>query len=157
MGSPRDVRRLSLLALYQLEARRNEDLELIRATLDDTDALEEEGFSFADPRSALTDAERERAFETARAAYEHRAGADEELGALSTEWRIERMAAIDRAILRLAHYEITRSGARPRASVHEAVELAKQFSTKESPAFVNALLDKVLRRVLDADPAGAEP
>jgi len=157
MGSPRDVRRLALLALYQLEARNEEDVELIRATLDDAESLEDEGLTLADPRSKLTERERDRALETARAAYTNRAGADAELGALSPEWRVERMPAIDRAILRLAHYEMTRpEGAKPKASVHEAVELAKQFSTEESPAFVNALLDRVLKRVLGADPAAAE-
>lgn len=156
MASPRDIRRLSLLALYQLEARNEDEHDSIRETLDDTHTLEEEGFAFADPNTDPTPKERDRAFETARRAYERRDVADAELGELSTEWRVERMPAVDRAILRLAHYEITDPGcAVPRAVVHEAVELAKQFSTAESPAFVNALLDKVLKRVLGERPASS--
>jgi transcription termination factor NusB len=41
--------------------------------------------------------------------------------------------------------------------VNEAVELAKQFSTADSPGFVNALLDKILKRVLAESPAGSSP
>ena len=157
MGSPRDERRLALLAMYQIEAREETDLDLIRATLDDAESLGDEGLAFADPGSALTAAQRDRAFETARAAYARRGIADAELGALSTEWRVERMPAIDRAILRLAHYEMTATETpKPRATVHEAVELAKQFSTRESPAFVNALLDRVLKRVLAGGASAAE-
>ncbi|MEO0715978.1 MAG: transcription antitermination factor NusB, partial [Planctomycetota bacterium] len=45
--------------------------------------------------------------------------------------------------------EMTRTETPPKAAVNEAVELAKRFSTEKSPAFVNALLDKVLKRVLE--------
>ena len=55
-----------------------------------------------------------------------------------------------RAILRLAHYEMTATDAAPKQVVSDAVELAKHFSTDRSPAFVNALLGKVLKRVLAA-------
>lgn len=155
MGSPRDVRRLALLALYQLEATGGSDPASIRETLDDAESLADEGLVMSDPGMTLTDRERDRAFKTATAAYANRETADAELGALSTEWRIERMPAMDRAVLRLAHHEITVAGDKPKAAVHEAVELAKQFSTPESPGFVNALLDKVLKRVLAERGAGS--
>lgn len=159
MGSPRDIRRLALMALYQLDARAGDDLELIRGSLDDTDSFLSEGLSFADPASKLSEKDRDSAFASAQGAFANIEIADAEFNELSTEWAVHRMPAIDRAILRLAHYEMTMvADPKPKASVNEAVELAKQFSTAESPGFVNGLLDKVLKRVLAAnDRKNAEP
>jgi len=149
MGSPRDIRRLALMALYQLDARSGLDTELIRSSLDDTDTFLSEGLSFADPSSKLSEKDRDRAFDSATRAYANIEIADEEFNGLSADWAVHRMPAIDRAILRLAHYEMTMiADPKPKASVNEAIELAKQFSTAESPGFVNGLLDKVLKRVL---------
>ena len=59
-------------------------------------------------------------------------------------WEIGRMAAIDRAILRLASYElIYEEEIPPNVIINEAIELAKDFSTEESGKFVNGLLDKI--------------
>jgi transcription antitermination protein NusB len=59
-------------------------------------------------------------------------------------WRLERLALIDRAILRLGVHEL-RSGTTPRkVVVNEAVELAKTFSSQEAAGFVNGVLDSVL-------------
>jgi N utilization substance protein B len=57
---------------------------------------------------------------------------------------------VDRAILRLAHFEMTSGKTAPKIVVNEAVELAKRYSTERSPSFINALLDKVLKEVLPA-------
>jgi len=145
------------MALYQLDARAGLDTELIRSSLDDTDTFLSEGLSFADPSSKLSERDRDRAFEAAVGAYANIEVADAEFNGLSEEWSVHRMPAVDRAILRMAHYEMTMiEDPKPKASVNEAVELAKQFSTAESPGFVNGLLDKVLKRVLaQADQAAA--
>jgi len=59
-------------------------------------------------------------------------------------WDIERMASIDRSILRLASYELLYVLATPpNAVINEAIELAKDFSTDESGKFVNGILDKI--------------
>ena len=58
-------------------------------------------------------------------------------------WRFERLAAIDRAILRLAIYEMGSSDTPPKVVLNEAVELAKKFSSQESGSFVNGVLDSV--------------
>jgi transcription antitermination protein NusB len=58
-------------------------------------------------------------------------------------WRFERIAAIDRAILRLAIHELNDSNTPPKVVLNEAVELAKKFSSEESGAFVNGVLDAV--------------
>ena len=146
------------MALFQLDARDGVDLELIRSSLDDTDSLLSEGLSFADPSSELSERDRDQAFRLASGAYSNLEAADEELNSLSSEWAVHRMPAMDRAILRLAHYEMTMvPGSQPKASVNEAIELAKQFSTADSPGFVNGLLDKVLKRVLGSSKPQNEP
>ncbi len=58
-------------------------------------------------------------------------------------WRFERLAAIDRAILRLAIYEMNGTDTPPKVVLNEAVDLAKKFSSEESGAFVNGVLDAV--------------
>ena len=58
-------------------------------------------------------------------------------------WRFERLAAIDRAILRLAIHEMSAADTPPKVVLNEAVELAKKFSSEESGAFVNGVLDSV--------------
>ena len=61
----------------------------------------------------------------------------------SDNWRFERLAAIDRAILRLAIHEMSNSDTPPKVVLNEAVDLAKKFSSEESGAFVNGILDSV--------------
>ncbi len=71
------------------------------------------------------------------------AALDELIAQHSEHWRLERMAAIDRAILRLAVAEL-RAGATPvKVVINEAVELAKKFSTEEAAPFINGILDAV--------------
>jgi len=149
MASPRDIRKLALLALYQLDSRAGDDAEAIRDSLDDVLTLEEEGLTFSDLKMDFSEAQRDRAFVLAQRAYEHREIADVELNELSTDWTVSRMPVVDRSILRLAHFEMTvLEDAQPKAAVNEAVELAKVFSTKNSPGFINGILDKILKRVL---------
>lgn len=80
-------------------------------------------------------------------AYAQRKVADAEFQTLAPEWPAHRQAAVDRAILRLAHYEMSAGIAPSAVVVNEAVELARHFSTEKSPAFINALLDRVLKRL----------
>ncbi|MCA9275654.1 MAG: transcription antitermination factor NusB [Phycisphaerales bacterium] len=157
MASPRDIRKLALLAMYQLDATKGEDPESVRDALDDVETLEDEGLSFVDQRDEFTSGEREKAFRLAMNAFKQRDAADAVLGELSTEWSVSRMPVVDRSILRLAYYEMTRvDGSEPKGVVNEAVELAKQFSTEHSPGFVNAILDKILKRVLAASRSASE-
>jgi transcription antitermination protein NusB len=76
-----------------------------------------------------------------------RAGAeklDERIRAASQNWRIERMARIDRNALRLGAYELLTRTDVPRAVIlDEAVELAKRFGGEESSKFVNGVLDRI--------------
>jgi N utilization substance protein B len=60
-------------------------------------------------------------------------------------WRVERMAAIDRAILRLALAELRTMSTPAKVVINEAVELAKKFSSEEASAFVNGILDAAVK------------
>jgi N utilization substance protein B len=66
----------------------------------------------------------------------------------SQHWRLERMAAVDRNILRLALYELLHEPDVPaKVVINEAVELAKHFGSEESGAFINGILDQVRQKV----------
>src|SRR5262249_22194922 len=84
----------------------------------------------------------------ARGVEQHRDEVDALLAAHSAHWTIDRMPAIDRAVLRLATYELLYepdvAGA---VVINEAVDLAKQYSTKDSGRFVNGLLAKIAETV----------
>jgi len=68
----------------------------------------------------------------------------------ATHWRIDRIAPVDRTILRLGAYELLAEQATPAAVIlDEAVELAKRFGEADSPSFVNGVLDAIRRRVRD--------
>ncbi|USN98023.1 MAG: transcription antitermination factor NusB [Phycisphaeraceae bacterium] len=160
MATPRDIRRLALVGLYQLDARRGEDADQIRETLDETIAhslddekRDDEGTLFLRPEEPFTNKDKAEAFALATDAFGAHKAADTEFEALAPDWPPRRQAAIDRSILRLAHFEMVSGRTPPKVVVNEAVELAKAFSTDRSPAFINGLLGKVLKRVLGA----AEP
>jgi N utilization substance protein B len=76
----------------------------------------------------------------------HRVELDEILARLSQNWRVERLARVDRNVLRLALFELAHCQADvpARVAINEAVELAKHFGSEEAPAFVNGLLDSAL-------------
>ena len=155
MATPSDIRRLALIALYQFDIRPNDDTKQMRAALSETvlhstdeEMHEEEGLLFITPKEPFNERDERRAFELAQDAFSGRGAADNEFEALAPDWPPRRQAAIDRSILRLAHFEMTSGKTPPKVAVNEAVELAKAFSTEKSPAFINGLLGKVLKRVL---------
>lgn len=70
----------------------------------------------------------------------------------STKWKLERMDAIDRAILRIAVFELAvKCELSPRVIINEAIEIAKRYGSEQSPAFVNGLLDSVTSNVTARD------
>lgn len=70
---------------------------------------------------------------------------DARIVAKSANWRLERMPAVDRNILRLAVYEMSSTDSPAPVVIDEALELARQFSTDESVGFINGVLDAVHR------------
>ena len=84
----------------------------------------------------------------ARGAQAQAAALDGQIAEAATHWRIERIATVDRTILRLGAYELAQEKGTPAAVVlDEAVELAKRFGEEDSPAFVNGVLDAIRKRV----------
>ena len=74
---------------------------------------------------------------------------DEIIGRYTRDWRLERLATVDRAILRLGLYEILHRDDIPiRVSINEAVELAKVYGTNDSSRFINGLLGQYVREGL---------
>jgi lysyl-tRNA synthetase/transcription antitermination factor NusB len=72
---------------------------------------------------------------------------DEAITAASTNWRFERIAAVDRNILRIGAYELMKEPQTPsKVIIDEAVEMAKRFGEADSPPFVNGVLDAVMRQ-----------
>ena len=146
--SRRKARELALQALFQMDiAGTDPDTAVAQALTRETepdwapDRLPEESAAFAR--------------ELVRGAWQHREESDRLIAQYARGWRVERMAAVDRAILRMAVYEIVHSEDVPDSvAVDEAVELAKAFSTADSPRFVNGILGSVIRGTKGA--AGAD-
>ncbi|MBC8286942.1 MAG: transcription antitermination factor NusB [Nitrospinae bacterium] len=67
----------------------------------------------------------------------------------SDHWTLERMSMVDRSILRLGICELVfEASTPPKVVINEAVEIAKKFSTEDSPDFINGILDKVFKETL---------
>jgi transcription antitermination protein NusB len=138
-GNRRDVRRLAMQVLYQMDVTGERDR---RAIIDGLD----EGFD--NPRV------REQGTDLAFSAWENHTEADRRVEALAPEWPTHRQPPVDRAILRLAYHEITRGHAPVKVAINEAVELAKHYASEQSPAFVNGVLDKLAKTAGEAGGAG---
>jgi N utilization substance protein B len=84
------------------------------------------------------------------------AAAREELDALlarhARNWKLSRMAAVDRNVLRIGAWELCHSDAPTSVILDEAIELARRFGAESSPAFVNGVLDAVARAVRPGTP-----
>jgi len=74
-----------------------------------------------------------------------RATLDARLSEVARNWRLERMAHVDRNVLRLAAWEILFAGTPAAVAIDEAVELAREFGDDASPRFVNGVLDALLK------------
>ena len=82
-----------------------------------------------------------------RGTVKHVVQIDERITRHAEHWRIERMPAVDRNVLRLAIYEMMALGTPPPVAIDEAIELARRFSGEESVQFVNGVLDAAKREI----------
>ncbi len=144
-GKRRDVRRLAMQVLYQLDAS-GINASTDRQTL--LDGLDDE-FDKA--------VVREQGVDLALSAWAQHKEADEKVEALSPEWPTHRQPPVDRAILRLAYHEMAAGLTPAKVAINEAVELAKQYGSEQSAAFVNGILDKLAKNVGDVAPQTPEP
>jgi N utilization substance protein B len=79
---------------------------------------------------------------------EYRPVLDQRISEAAKNWSLERMTAVDISILRMACFELCYMPDIPaRVTMNEAIEIAKRYGTKESPSFVNGLLDKIAKMV----------
>ena len=100
--------------------------------------------------------EREYARSLALGVLENRQELDRRIVEVTNNWKLDRIAAVDRAILRLGLYELLKMDeVPPKVVINESVELAKKFSTAKSGSFVNGVLDRIYQD-LSAEP-GSSP
>lgn len=131
-GTRRKSRELALQCLYQWDQQRHDaDLELAEEVMDQIEADPE-----ARPHARLI-----------LEAYWARPGEiDEWIDASSDNWRIARMAVIDRNVLRIAATEMRWIDDIPqKVAIDEAIEIVRKFSTEKSAKFVNGILDRLMR------------
>lgn len=134
MTTRRAIRELALQTLYQLDAR---------------DGEADGAVDIADPAGRIDAAGRAEAEALAKGAYAMRQRADDIVRELAPTWPATRQPAVDRALIRLAYYEMATHTTPAKIAINEAIELAKSFSTEKSPAFVNGVLDKMMRKLAD--------
>ena len=72
---------------------------------------------------------------------------DDQLRAVTSNWRLERLGAIERSVLRLGAAELIRRETPPRVAIHESVRLAERYGSQASAHFVNGVLDALARRM----------
>jgi len=136
-GTRRKSRELALQMLFQLDMG-GLDPEQVRAT-------------FWSERKDLDEKVRNFADELFRIACERREEIDPLIERSAEHWRMDRMAAVDRNLLRAAVAEFVGFPSTPRPVViNEALEIARRFSTPESVQFINGVLDSVAREISEA-------
>src|ERR1700722_19116893 len=85
------------------------------------------------------------ALDAAAGTWEQRKIIDDRLERIAPQWPPRRQPGVDRNLIRLAVWEMTSTDTPPKVVIDEAIELAKHFSTEQSPGFVNGVLDAVLK------------
>jgi len=140
-GSRRQAREAALQILYRMDGQPAE-LDLWLA--DPSKLAKELASHFS--HFLVPEPQREFAAQLAAGALKERQQTDALIEASQTQWKLSRMAAIDRNLLRLAAYELTHFMDIPASvTINEAVELAKQFGSAESAGFINGILDQISR------------
>ncbi len=129
MGLRREGRELALQILYAQD--------ILHSDLRDT---------FRGFREFETDQKtREFAEALAQGVQENREAIDQAIVARSKNWALSRMPKVDLNIMRLAGYELMfRPDIPKKVSINEAIEIAKKYGDKESPSFVNGILDELI-------------
>lgn len=114
--------------------------------------LEDVAASFQETRDRVDDRMVEAAIRLAEMAFSHQDEVDEMIRAAAEKWPLERLAAVDRNIMRLAAAEMLYGrDVPPSVAINEAVELAKKYGTEDSGRFVNGVLGALARRHCDHD------
>jgi N utilization substance protein B len=132
MGARRKARELALQMLFQHDMAGNPP-DMIVGTFEDLQKSKPNTREFA-----------ERIF---RGTVDHIGEIDEMIQAQAENWRLSRMAVVDRNIIRMSVYEFMHEDDTPKlVIIDEAVEIAKKFGTQKSSQFINGILDGILKR-----------
>jgi len=123
----------ALQALYAWDVREGQALDRVAGLVWDDLAvpLEERAFAGALLRIISADG----------------AALDADLAEVTTNWRLERLGAIERCVLRLAAAELTQGSTPPKVVIQESVRMAERFGSSQSARFVNGVLDALARRM----------
>ena len=141
MGMRRRAREIALQVLYQNDVQPDLPVETALARFWTSFVEETRGSLPDDPLAEV----RAYADLLVRGVVEKQAEIDARIVSASRNWRIERMARVDRNLLRLAVFEVNfRDDVPAKVAINEAIEIAKRFGAHETPAFVNGILDRVL-------------
>ena len=127
------ARARALQAIYAWDMRGEQDLERVSQTIFD-DLL-------------VTADERRIASLLLRTLRDERKNLDAQLTDVMTNWRLERLGAVERSVLRLAAAELLRGETPPRVVLREAIRLAERYGNRESSRFVNGVLDALARKM----------
>src|SRR5258708_5012407 len=132
MGARRKARECALQMLFQFDVAQPSKDELLRTYWGEMSEAKEDVQDFATRLAIGT--------------IDHVEEIDNLIGVRAENWRIERMAIVDRNLLRLAVYEFLHEPSTPKTVViNEALEIARRFSTFEATQFINGVLDSIKR------------
>ncbi len=132
MGARRKARELALQMLFQHDMSGNEP-DMIIATFEDLQK------SKANTREFAT--------KILRGTVDHLSEIDDMIQAQAENWRLSRLAVVDRNIIRMSVYEFMHETDTPKlVIIDEAIEIAKKFGTQKSSQFINGILDGILKR-----------
>ena len=127
------ARARALQALYAWDLRDGEPLERIASQVWDDLAIapDERAFAGRIVRTIIAEGK----------------AIDDALREVTTNWRLERLGAVERAVLRIAAAELLRGDPPPRVTIQEAVRLAERYGSEQSARFVNGVLDALARKM----------
>ena len=132
MGARRKARELALQMLFQHDISGNEP-DMICSTFEDLQKSK--------PNT------REFAVRIFRGTVDHLPQIDDMIQRQADNWRLSRMAVVDRNIIRMSVYEFLHETDTPKlVIIDEAIEIAKKFGTQKSSQFINGILDGILKR-----------
>jgi N utilization substance protein B len=132
MGARRKARELALQMLFQHDLSGNEP-DMIVSTFEDLQKSK--------PNT------REFATKIFRGTVDHMPKIDDMIQQQADNWRLSRMAVVDRNIIRMSVYEFLHETDTPKlVIIDEAIEIAKKFGTQKSSQFINGILDGILKR-----------
>jgi N utilization substance protein B len=132
MGARRKARELALQMLFQYDMSGNAP-DMIISTFEELQKSKSNTRDFAT--------------KIFRGTVDNLAGIDEMITAQADNWRLSRMAVVDRNIIRMSVYEFMHETGTPKlVIIDEAIEIAKKFGTQKSSQFINGILDGILKR-----------